>query len=73
MATTGTEREQTALSRSGSNAEGVARLRTFLGERIARFKVPATIWFRTEQLPRNANGKFLKRELRETLDVSAAG
>lgn len=32
MATTGTEREQTALSRRGSNAEGVARLRAFLGE-----------------------------------------
>jgi acyl-coenzyme A synthetase/AMP-(fatty) acid ligase len=25
------------------------------------------VWFLTEQLPRNANGKFLKRELRKQL------
>ena len=39
----------------------------FLAERIAKHKIPARIWFRTEQLPRNANGKFLKRELRAEL------
>jgi acyl-CoA synthetase (AMP-forming)/AMP-acid ligase II len=38
-----------------------------LGERIAKFKIPTTVWFRTEQLPRNANGKFMKRELRQEL------
>jgi long-chain acyl-CoA synthetase len=38
-----------------------------LAERIAKFKIPARVWFRTEQLPRNANGKFMKRELREEL------
>jgi long-chain acyl-CoA synthetase len=32
---------------------------------MAKFKVPAHIWFRTEPLPRNANGKFVKRELKE--------
>ncbi len=40
-------------------------LRTFLGERLAKFKIPAHIWFRTEPLPRNANGKFVKRDLRD--------
>ena len=44
-----------------------ADLQVFLAERISRFKIPATIWLRDEQLPRNANGKFLKRELRDTL------
>lgn len=39
-------------------------LRDFLGERMAKFKIPSSIWFRTEPLPRNANGKFVKRELR---------
>ncbi len=34
---------------------------------IASFKAPEHIWFSEEALPRNANGKFLKRELRETL------
>ena len=42
-------------------------LRRFLAERIAKHKIPARIWFRTEQLPRNASGKFLKRELRSEL------
>jgi long-chain acyl-CoA synthetase len=40
-------------------------LRSFLTERIARFKIPAHVWFRTEPLPRNANGKFVKRDLRD--------
>ena len=40
-------------------------LRDFLAERIAKFKIPSSIWFRTEPLPRNANGKFVKRELRD--------
>jgi long-chain acyl-CoA synthetase len=44
-----------------------AELGRFLAERIAKHKIPARIWFRTEQLPRNASGKFLKRELRAEL------
>jgi long-chain acyl-CoA synthetase len=44
-----------------------AELTDHLAERIAKFKIPATVWFRSEQLPRNANGKFLKRELRQEL------
>jgi long-chain acyl-CoA synthetase len=42
-------------------------LSTFLADRLARFKIPATVWFRKQQLPRNANGKFMKRELRDEL------
>ena len=42
-------------------------LRKHAGVRIAAFKVPAHFWFLDEDLPRNANGKFLKRELRERL------
>ena len=33
--------------------------------RLANFKVPTRIHFATEQLPRNAAGKILKRELRD--------
>ncbi len=47
-------------------------LRAFVRERIAGFKVPRYIWLRSELLPRNASGKFLKRELRETLDTADA-
>jgi long-chain acyl-CoA synthetase len=42
-------------------------LRQFLAARIAKHKIPARIWFREERLPRNASGKFLKRELRAAL------
>ncbi|MET0458537.1 MAG: class I adenylate-forming enzyme family protein [Ilumatobacteraceae bacterium] len=42
-------------------------LRAFLDGRIAKHKIPATIWFRETPLPRNANGKFVKRELRTEL------
>jgi len=42
-------------------------LREFLASRIAKYKIPSTIWFLTEQIPRNANGKFVKRELRAQL------
>ncbi len=35
--------------------------------RLAGFMVPTHIWFRSEPLPRNPQGKVLKRELRDTL------
>jgi long-chain acyl-CoA synthetase len=43
------------------------QLRAFLSERIAKYKIPSTIWFLEDQLPRNANGKFVKRELKQQL------
>jgi long-chain acyl-CoA synthetase len=36
-------------------------------ERLAAFKVPTHIWFRSQPLPRNPQGKVLKRELRDEL------
>ena len=42
-------------------------LRGFLLSSLAKFKIPSRIWFRTEPIPRNANGKFLKREVRKEL------
>ena len=39
----------------------------------ARHKAPRYVWVLDTLLPRNANGKFLKRELRETLAVANAG
>ena len=47
-------------------------LRDFCTARISKHKVPRYIWFMTESLPRNASGKFLKRELRERLAPTAA-
>jgi len=42
-------------------------LQQFLSASLAKHKIPAKVWFRDEPIPRNANGKFLKRELRKEL------
>jgi len=52
--------------RPGSGADADA-LRRHVGERLAVFKVPTTIELRDDELPRNAAGKVLKRQLRERL------
>jgi len=46
---------------------GAQELQAFVGERLASFKVPVEILIRREPLPRNANGKILKPELRNSL------
>jgi len=45
----------------------VGELQQFVGERLAKFKVPTVVNIVREQLPRNASGKILKRELRDSL------
>ncbi len=45
----------------------VEELQAFVGERLAAFKVPSVVTIVDEQLPRNASGKILKRELRDAL------
>jgi long-chain acyl-CoA synthetase len=45
-------------------AAGETELQCWVRERLAAFKVPAAIRFTAEPLPRNANGKILKRELK---------
>ncbi|HYN33312.1 MAG TPA: class I adenylate-forming enzyme family protein [Ilumatobacteraceae bacterium] len=45
----------------------VGELQRFVGERLANFKVPTAVTIVTEQLPRNASGKILKRELRDSV------
>jgi acyl-CoA synthetase (AMP-forming)/AMP-acid ligase II len=37
-------------------------------EQLADFKVPQYVAFRSEPLPRNAGGKVLKKELRESTE-----
>ena len=48
-------------------------LRAFVAERLAAFKVPVKVIFWHETLPRNANGKILKAELRKLFEAPAAG
>ena len=47
-------------------------LRAHLTPIMARHKIPRYIWILAEPLPRNASGKFLKRELRERLSLADA-
>ncbi len=47
-------------------------LRTFCKAHLAAFKVPRYIWVLDAPLPRNASGKFVKKELQKTLDVGTA-
>jgi len=47
-------------------------IRAFCADHMAKHKIPRYIWFSPAPLPRNANGKFLKRELRDTLDTDSA-
>lgn len=44
-----------------------ATLQAFVAERVAKYKVPAKIWILDQPIPRNANGKFVKRELKRQL------
>ena len=51
----------TVVLRAGQRASP-AELQAFVGERLARFKVPKEIGF-TEELPRTPSGKLLRRQL----------
>lgn len=44
---------------------GVEALRAWCAERLSDYKVPETMALTAEPLPRNANGKVMKRQLRE--------
>jgi long-chain acyl-CoA synthetase len=52
--------------REGSQV-GEEDLRAHVGKHLAAFKVPVRIALRAEPLPRNPNGKILKRELKEQM------
>jgi long-chain acyl-CoA synthetase len=52
--------------RPGSSAT-VEELQAHVRERLAAFKVPAHVWIRDEELPRNPAGKVLKRALKDEL------
>ncbi|MFN5783685.1 MAG: class I adenylate-forming enzyme family protein [Novosphingobium sp.] len=49
-----------------------AGLKAHCAKVMAKHKVPRFVWFLDEALPRNANGKFLRRELREQLSAQTA-
>ena len=59
-----------AIYLSPDQSASADEIREHLSDQIAKFKIPRYIWFSNEALQRNASGKFLKRELRENLQVA---
>jgi len=51
----------------GHGGQDTAALRAFCAARLADYKVPESVTWRADPLPRNANGKLMKRLLREQL------
>ena len=54
------------------NPVGVDVLRMWCAERLSDYKVPETIDLTSDPLPRNANGKVMKRQLREAWAAAQA-
>lgn len=50
----------------------VSQLRAALKEKVSSYKIPRYIWLVDAPLPRNASGKFVKREVREALELADA-
>ena len=42
-------------------------LKSHCASRLSKFKIPRYVWFYDQPFPRNASGKFLKREVRDQL------
>ena len=53
-------------------AVGGEVLRAWCAERLSDYKVPETMDVRSDPLPRNANGKVMKRQLREAWAAAQA-
>ena len=66
--TLGEEPGAVVTLKPGAHAEE-HELRAFVAERLAAFKVPVKVLFHTETLPRNANGKILKNELKKLFEA----
>ena len=61
-----------AVYPGSGNSVNVEELREFCKLHMAAYKIPRYIWIMDEQLPRNASGKFLKKELQKVLLVTDA-
>jgi long-chain acyl-CoA synthetase len=57
--------------RPGADATA-QEIRAFVKERVAAYKYPRHIWF-TDELPKGATGKVLKRELQVPDAVAGRG
>jgi long-chain acyl-CoA synthetase len=69
--TLGEEPAAVVSLKEGATAS-VDELRHFVAQKLAAFKVPVKIVFLRETLPRNPNGKILKKELKALFEASAS-
>lgn len=53
-------------------ADAAEMVRAHCASRLAKYKIPRYFWISSENLPRNASGKFLKRQLRDDFDIADA-
>ena len=68
----GAGRARTCRRGGHATKSGGEALHAWCAERLSDYKVPETIDLTTEPLPRNANGKVLKRQLREAWAAAQA-
>ena len=59
----------TAIYLKGDQALTESGLKEFCVEHLAKYKIPAHVWFLENPLPRNASGKFLKKEIINSLGI----
>jgi acyl-CoA synthetase (AMP-forming)/AMP-acid ligase II len=57
--------------KEGASTEA-SSIREQLKATLASYKIPRYIWLLDAPLPRNASGKFIKRDLRDALDIADA-
>ncbi|MFP6806453.1 MAG: class I adenylate-forming enzyme family protein [Pseudomonadales bacterium] len=61
-----------AIFRAPESNLSAEQVREYCAKAMAKHKIPRYIWLMDEALPRNASGKFLKRELKDTLNIEDA-
>jgi long-chain acyl-CoA synthetase len=66
------EEVATAIVLRAGQMVSAGELRAHLAAHLSKHKIPRYFWFLSESIPRNANGKFLKRQLRESLKLEEA-
>jgi acyl-CoA synthetase (AMP-forming)/AMP-acid ligase II len=62
----GEEVAAVVIAAPGHGPNDEATLREYLSNKLASYKVPSKIFWQAEELPRNATGKVLKKDLRDT-------
>ena len=66
------QRLKAFVAREGSDGPGESDIKQYVKSNLAGYKVPREVEF-VKELPRNATGKVLKRELKEMHEKGGSG